>query len=90
MMSEYLTIIILASSSSLLNILISLFIDSTVPEESSLIEALFLMSFTLYANFKVLNVSEKHVLAGEMFPIREVLEFPPKESLSKKVNLESL
>lgn len=47
----------LASANYCFNLLISIFKDSKFPEESSLIEALFLINFTLLANFKVDKVS---------------------------------
>ena len=62
---------------------ISFFREFTVPWESSLMDALFLIFFALLANFSVLIVSPVHFCEGEIFAINEVLLLPPSESLSK-------
>lgn len=80
----------LEASSSALSLLISFLRVSTDPEASSLIEALFFIILARYANFKVDNVSLNEVEEGLMFAIIIVFEFPPRESLSRKVSLESL
>jgi len=48
---------------------------------------LFLIILALYANFKVDKVSPKYVLALDIAAIIKVLEFPPRESFKKYVNL---
>ncbi len=80
----------LAEFNSSLSFLISCLSPSIFPLDSSLIEALFFIILALYANLSVERVSEKAPEAGEILAIINVLEFPPSESLSKKVNLESL
>jgi len=54
-----------------------------------LITASFLIFFAQVANFKVEIVSENASGAGEIITIIVVLQFPPNESLSNLVNLES-
>ena len=49
-----------------------------------------LIFFARLAYFRVLIVSSNYVLAGEMFAIITVLQFPPKESFNNRVNLLSL
>ena len=61
-----------------------------VPEDSSLITALFLINLARWANFKVESVSPRQIYAGLILAQMRVLELPPSESLSKKVNLLSL
>lgn len=51
--------------------------------------ASFLIFFALVANFNVEIVSENASGAGEIMTIIVVLQFPPNESLSNQVNLES-
>jgi hypothetical protein len=60
------------------------------PDESSLITALFFISFAHYANLRVERVSPKEFAEGEMFAIIIVFEFPPRESQRRKVSFESL
>ena len=62
---------------------------ATVPEESSLITALFFTSLARYANLSVLRVSPNETLAGLTHAMISVLELPPKESHKRKVNFES-
>jgi hypothetical protein len=45
------------------------------------------MCFARAANFNVDNVSFEHVEEGDTFATTVVLEFPPRESRSKKVSL---
>ena len=52
-----------------------------------MITALFLISLALYANFNVEIVSLIDTTLGVMLAIISVLLFPPKLSLSRKVNL---
>jgi len=59
------------------------------PRLSSLMTALFFISFAHCANFNVERVSPNEFADGEMFAMMSVLEFPPRESQSKKVSFES-
>jgi len=49
-----------------------------------------LMFFARLAYFRVLWVSSKQALEGEMLAIITVLQLPPSESFKIRVNLESL
>ena len=49
-----------------------------------------LIYLALFAYFSVFLVSSKAVHAGLMLQIMTVLQFPPRESFNKRVNLESL
>lgn len=77
---------ILDSASYSYIFLISFFKDYTLPDASSLIEALFFIILALCANFNVDSVSWNDVDAAETAAIMQVLELPPRESFSKKVN----
>mmetsp|Transcript_5045 Transcript_5045/g.15301 ORF Transcript_5045/g.15301 Transcript_5045/m.15301 type:complete len:219 (-) Transcript_5045:647-1303(-) len=57
---------------------------------SSLIFGLFLMFFARLAYLRVESVSSKFMSAGPTLAIMRVLVFPPKESCSIRVSLESL
>lgn len=48
------------------------------------------MILALFANISVEIVSPKYATFGEMLASNFVFEFPPRESLRKNVNLESL
>lgn len=48
------------------------------------------INLTFRANINVDLVSKEEMKLGLIFAIRWVLEFPPKESFNRNVNLESL
>ena len=56
---------------------------------SLFIFGLFLIFFAHAPNLKVLIVSSSLKLEGEQVIIRQVFEFPPKESYNTQVSLES-
>lgn len=58
--------------------------------DSSLISALTLTIFALFAKLSVERVYWKQRTEQETVAMMNVFEFPPKESLSKLVNFESL
>mmetsp|Transcript_24839 Transcript_24839/g.49442 ORF Transcript_24839/g.49442 Transcript_24839/m.49442 type:complete len:203 (-) Transcript_24839:454-1062(-) len=57
---------------------------------SSFLVTLVLMFLALLAYLRVLRVSSKLLTAEEMFAIMTVLQLPPRESFSSRVNFESL
>lgn len=61
-----------------------------VERDYSFIWALTFTIFALLAKFNVESVYWKHNIEHEIVAIINVLEFPPKESLSKFVSFESL
>ena len=82
--------------SSSFNLFISSCSSFVDPVTFSLILALFFINFALWMNFRVEIVSGALTIDVEIFAIIDVwinnyytLEFPPKESLRKNVNLES-
>jgi hypothetical protein len=71
------------------NHFISSFKIEILPEESSLITALFFINFALCANFNVESVSPNETALGETLAIITVFELPPRESHNKNVSFES-
>mmetsp|Transcript_15819 Transcript_15819/g.28961 ORF Transcript_15819/g.28961 Transcript_15819/m.28961 type:complete len:237 (-) Transcript_15819:646-1356(-) len=67
----------------------SYFLMRVLSSSSSLIVGAFLICLALFANFKVLKVSDIESEAGEIIAIIVVLQFPPRESSSNLVSLES-
>jgi len=67
-----------------------LYCSRLVDSDYSLTRALTLTILALFAKLRVESVSWKHKIEVEIVATIKVFEFPPKLSLSKQVNLESL